>query len=97
MSRLLGYLLLTIILCAVVFFSLLNADAVDLNLHFIQLHRPLALYLVIALFIGVILGILVSLPMQINARREASRLRRKIRASEAELKNLRTLPIRDDH
>lgn len=97
MSRVVGYIFLLIILLAVLFFSLLNAEAVSLNLHFITIHKPLALYLVITLFVGVILGILASLPAQIHSRREASRLRRKIRATEAEIKNLRNMPIRDEH
>lgn len=97
MSRIFGYVFLLVILVTVLFFSLLNVEAVDLNLHFIVLHRPLALYLVIALFIGVIVGILASLPAQFNARRDASRLRKKMRAAEAEIKNLRNLPIRDEH
>jgi putative membrane protein len=97
MSRVFGYIFLLVILLAVLFFSLLNVEAVDLNLHFVILHRPLALYLVITLFLGVILGMLASLPGQIHTRREASRLRRKMRATEAEIKNLRNMPIRDEH
>lgn len=97
MSRVFGYLVLLALLGVVLFFSLLNADAVVLNLHFISIYRPLALYLVIALFVGILLGIIVSVPIQIHARREASKLRRRLRAADAEIKNLRSMPIRDEH
>jgi putative membrane protein len=97
MSRVAGYITLLVILLVVLFFSLLNAEAVDLNLHFITIRRPLALYLVIALFLGVIVGLLAGLPAQIHSRREASGLRRKLRATETEIKNLRNMPIKDEH
>lgn len=50
-----------------------------------------------AAIIGWLLGLLSSLAIIFRLKREAWRLRRSIRDAEAEIRNLRNLPLKNDH
>jgi hypothetical protein len=47
--------------------------------------------------VGVVLGILASLGSIIKLRRERARLKHAVKMAEAEVNNLRSIPIRDAH
>lgn len=72
----------------------LNADEVTLNYYFSSLTLPLALLLLLVLSSGAVAGVIFSLGMILHARREASRLRRRLEVCEQEIKNLRDIPIK---
>ena len=58
---------------------------------------PIAVMIICSLFIGSILGVVISLALVIKTRRNMAKLRRQIKETEQEVNNLRTLPIKDSH
>lgn len=97
MSRIIGYIFLLLILILVLFFTLLNADAVVVNYHFGELQQPLSVVILVSLLIGAMLGIAASLSIIVRHRRDLSRLKRQVKDTETEVANLRKMPIKDDH
>ena len=76
-------------------FTLLNAEPVSLNYYLGQLEQPLALILVVTFIAGAIIGLLSSVLVVISSRHEVSQLRKKIKETEQEVLNLRSIPIKD--
>jgi len=97
MSRIIGYIFLLVILLLVLFFTLLNADAVRIDYHFGVIERPLSLVLLVTMLAGAMLGIVASLGIIIRHRHELARLKRQVKNTETEVSNLRNMPIKDDH
>lgn len=89
---------LLVILCVVLLgagLATLNGVAVRLDYYFGIVALPLSVTLVGALVVGALLGVVASLGMTLEARRENGRLRRKVRLIERELGTLRSLPLQD--
>ncbi len=78
-------------------FTMLNAAPVSIEYYFGTTAIPLSLLVVGGFSLGAFLGLAASVGMILKARREQSRLRKKIEHTEKELSNLRSLPIRDVH
>lgn len=95
MSRL--FTLLAVVLVAFIglAFAVLNSGAVELKYYLGTFSIPLALLLALTLLIGVMMGGLASIGIALRQRRENSRLRKHMSLIEAEVKNLRELPIKD--
>jgi putative membrane protein len=73
-----------------------NAQVVSVNYYFgLDWEAPLALMLLTSLTIGVILGLAASIGMVLRMHHRLAQARREIRETEQEVKNLRSLPIRD--
>lgn len=72
----------------------LNANEVVFNYYFSSLSLPLALLLLLVLALGALAGVLFSLALVLNARRERAHLRRRLEVCEQEIKNLRDIPIK---
>lgn len=88
-------LLLLAIIGAVV--ARFNADSVLFDFYFSSAEVPLALLLYVTLAVGALAGILFTSLMMLNARREASRLRKRLALCEQEIKNLREIPIKGQY
>lgn len=90
-----------IILLGIFAFALLlayaNGTTVTLDYLAGNLKVHLSSALLAAAIIGWLLGILSSLLVIFRLKREASRLKRSLRDVEAEIRNLRTLPLKNDH
>lgn len=92
------YIIFSLILLIVgILFAVLNADPVTLHYYFGDKNIPLSLVLIIAIIIGAILGVISSAGVIVKLKRENAKLRKLTALSEKELKNLRTLPIKDEH
>ncbi|MGQ0657860.1 MAG: LapA family protein [Chromatiales bacterium] len=74
--RLLKYLLLLIIVIAGLVLHKGNPEPVTFNYYLGRVQEPLSVFLVVALVIGALLGVLAGLPPVISLRRELRRLRR---------------------
>jgi putative membrane protein len=73
-----------------------NAEPVSLVYYFgLDWQAPLAVMLLTSLTIGVILGLVASIGMVLRMRYRLAQARREIREIEQEVKNLRSLPIKD--
>ncbi len=95
MKRVLGFFLILLVLVFGLFFGLLNAESVHINYFFGSRDLPLSFVLVMMLIIGALAGALAGLGLVFRVKREVYRLRREIRLAEKELKNLRSLPIKE--
>lgn len=78
-------------------FASFNMTAVTVNYYFGELTMPLSALLVIAMLIGVGLGMIVLILSTLKLRYENRRLQHKLAVSEQEINSLRILPIRDNH
>lgn len=76
-------------------FAVMNAEPVMLNYYFGTSEFPLSVILVGAITLGAVLGILASLSGALRLRRENMNLRHKARLARQEVKNLRSIPIKD--
>ena len=77
-------------------FAVMNDDVVNLNYYFGSTVLPLSLVLVGAVCIGAVLGMLAGLAGLASLKHENASLRRQARLASQEVKNLRTMPIKDD-
>lgn len=78
-------------------FASLNAGPVTIDYYFGQGEYPLVLMLVGVLALGTLLGALVGVGRILRMKREIASIRRKERLAEQEIRNLRALPLRDNH
>lgn len=97
MKRLLGLILLFIVIAIGLSFAVLNPEVVQLNYYLGSISLPLSLVIVLALTLGALLGTFACLGLLLQKGGELRRLRKKLGLTEAELKNLRELPVRDQH
>lgn len=78
-------------------FAALNAAPVTLDYFLGRIDTTLPWVLLVTLVGGFVLGLIVAGFALLGARRDSRRLRRQLRALEAEVTNLRKLPIRNAH
>ena len=97
MTRVISLIFFLVVLVLGLFFGVLNADSVKLDYYWGSSQVPLSLIIVAALFCGAVLGVLSCMVIILRLRHRISRLRREVRDVEKEVKNLRTLPIKDEH
>lgn len=95
MSRTFFYVILVVLVLIAGFaFAMLNAVPVSIDYFLGQSEIPLPWALLLALLAGFGLGLLVALGAILRAQAQARRIRKDARLMEAEIKNLRNLPIR---
>ena len=86
--------ILVTVVCAVVF-TVLNPGSIDLNLYVARFRLPLAAAILLSMFVGVLLGFVVSSVSTLSKAREIKRLSKKLQDAQTELTNLRKLPIEE--
>ena len=97
MLRLIGSLLTMLIIILFVLFTSRNPGVVQLDYYFGQYPVPVAVLVIGGLFVGVLLGLLLSISFLLKAKRNMFHLKRKVKVTEQEVNNLRTIPIKDSH
>lgn len=98
MSRVFLIALVFIVLLTIgIGFTALNAEPVTIDYFLGRLDTTLPWALLWALATGFVLGLIVAGFALLGARRDARRLRKQLRSLEAEVTNLRNLPIRNVH
>jgi putative membrane protein len=90
--RLLLFLVLILLGAA---FTVMNAGTLHLDYYFGTLDLPLSLVLIATLGIGALLGVLASLGTLFRMKRENAHLRRQVRLTSEEVRNLRSIPIKE--
>lgn len=95
MTRLLLAIFLIAALCLGAALSYYNLAPVRLHYLAGQVELPLIAVMLGAFLAGMLLGLLVGLVRQITQRAELAAVRRQLRNAQAELKNLRSLPLRE--
>jgi len=82
------FAVLVIVMLAALIFTALNPQSVQLELAFVQVNLRLGLMLVIALALGLLLGIFVKGLWVAELLSERGRLRRALKAAEAQVRAL---------
>lgn len=96
----LRWIAIIVLLCIFVLALLLayaNGTTVVLDYLMGSIRVHLSSALLAAAVIGWLLGLLSSLAVIFRLKREAWRLKRSVRDAEAEIRNLRNLPLKNDH
>lgn len=92
------FVLLFLILVVIAFgmsFSLLNAAPVVLDVFLGQVELPLSVLVVGSMIAGAVLALVLAMLAGLRHRRELGRLRRLLRDTENEVRELRRLPLKD--
>jgi putative membrane protein len=97
MKRLSYFLLLLFLVPVGVALTRHNLSPVQVDLYFTTVTLPLALLLTLALTCGIVLSLFAGALWYWRHRTHLHRLRRELRMCRAEIKNLREIPIKDNH
>lgn len=95
--RYLTYIFWILIIIFGITFTSLNSHLVTINYYINSTQIYLPLLLLLGLAFGAVLGIAAVLPVFIKAKSANRKLKQRIKQVEQEVKNLRTIPIKDDH
>jgi|TARA_B100000959_G_C14717240_1_gene515382 uncharacterized membrane protein YciS (DUF1049 family) len=76
-------------------FHVKNHQLVTLNYYIGEIQLSFSIIIVLAICVGALLGILVSIPMIIRNKQLSSRLEKEIKKREKEINNFRIMPTKD--
>lgn len=76
-------------------FAILNSQSVTLDYYFSFIELPLSVVLIAFMTIGAVLGVFACSSIMLRLKHENNSLKRKARLVNEEVKNLRTIPLRD--
>lgn len=94
----LAYIILSFVLLIIgILFAVFNAEPVSLNYYFGIQQLPLSLAIITALILGAILGFIATTGFILKLKRENARLKKMAELADREIKNLRSIPIKDKH
>lgn len=88
------YILLIII---GVSFAALNATSVDVNFYFKTISMPISVLMTIMLGIGILIGFILFIARYWRLKAECHKLKNQLKLTEKEIKNLRSIPLQDQH
>lgn len=97
MTRVIGLIFILVVLVFGLTFGIMNAESVQIDYYFGMGEMPLSLILVIAFVVGALFGAVVNAGMILKLKRQIFKLRKEVRVTEKEVRNLRALPIKDKH
>jgi lipopolysaccharide assembly protein A len=97
MMRWIAFIVLIAIFAVALLLAYANGTTIALDYLMGSVHVHLSSALLGAAIIGWILGLLSSLAIIFRLKRETWRLKRSVREAEAEIRNLRNLPLKNDH
>lgn len=78
-------------------FAALNASEATVNLYLTTFHLPVSLLITIVLGIGVLIGFLLFFGRYWRLKRNYKKLKHEMAMTEEEIKNLRSIPLKDQH
>lgn len=91
---LVAYLLLIVI---GVSFAALNASSVQVNFYFKTVSMPISVLMTIMLGIGILIGFILFVFRYWRLKVECRRMKSQLKLTEKEIKNLRSIPLQDQH
>ena len=97
MMRLLKALFIVLIALLATAFACLNAEKVAVNYYIASSTLPLSLLLAFTLILGSFLGVLTMFAIFLRQKTNNLRLQHRLKIVEAELTNLRALPLKEDN
>jgi putative membrane protein len=96
-KRLFALLIGLIVVAFGLSFAMLNPAPIALDFYLGRLSLPVSLWLVLALALGAVIGMLAAAGILMRQRWQIKRLRREASRHREELSELRKLPIRNAH
>lgn len=78
-------------------FAALNAGKVSVNLYVTSLTAPISVLMTIMLGIGLLIGFLLFMARYWRLKMENIRVKNQLKLTEKEIKNLRHIPLKDQH
>lgn len=97
MSRLLKLSLVLVVFIIGLAFHLRNDQFVNFNYYLGSFDLPFSFFMVLALGLGAVLGVLACMPLVIMLKRENMKLSRQASLASREINNLRVIPVKDSH
>ncbi len=95
--RLVMILVYLLLILVGVSFAALNASSVGINLYFKIITMPISVLMIVMLGIGLLLGFLLFLFRYWRLKIELIKVKSQLRLTEKEIKNLRAIPLQDQH
>lgn len=78
-------------------FAALNASNVKINFYIATWTMPVSVLAIIMLSVGIVCGLIISMGKFWRLKREIRKMRDQLKLTEKEIKNLRSIPLRDQH
>ncbi|MGL5742635.1 MAG: LapA family protein [Legionella sp.] len=78
-------------------FAALNATSVDVNLYFKTISMPISVLMTIMLGIGILVGFILFIGRYWRLKAECHKIKNQLKLTEKEIKNLRSIPLQDQH
>lgn len=95
--RLLMMLFYLMLILLGVSFAALNATSVQVNFYFKTLTMPISVLMTIMLGVGLLIGFLLFLYRYWRLKVDYSKIKGQLKLTEKEIKNLRAIPLKDQH
>ncbi|MDP3562675.1 MAG: LapA family protein [Legionellaceae bacterium] len=77
-------------------FAALNATSVQVNFYFTTLNMPISVFMVTMLGSGVLIGFILFMYRYWRLKVEHRKIKNQLKLTEREIKNLRTIPLRNE-
>lgn len=78
-------------------FAGLNASSVQINFYFATFNMPISVLIILMLALGMLLGFVLFLFRYWRLMLEHRKIKNQLKLTEKEIKNLRAIPIQDQH
>lgn len=95
--RILMLVIYVLLIIIGVSFAALNANSVTINLYFETLSMPISVLMTIMLGIGILIGFILFIGRYWRLKAECHKLKNQLKLTEKEIKNLRSIPLQDQH
>lgn len=95
--RLLMLVIYLILIILGVSFAALNASSVDVNFYITKISIPISVLMIISMGIGILFGTFLFVFRYWRLKIECHRVKNQLKLTETEIKNLRSIPIQDQH
>lgn len=78
-------------------FAALNAASVQVNVYFTTLSMPISVLMTVMLGIGIFIGFILFIFRYWRLKVEYHRIKNQLKMTEKEIKNLRSIPLQNQH
>lgn len=78
-------------------FAALNATSVAVNFYFKTVSMPISVLMTIMLGIGILVGFVLFIGRYWRLKAESNKIKNQLKLTEKEIKNLRSIPLQDQH
>ena len=95
--RIIRIIFYVVLLLAGISFAALNAGSVQVNLYVTTLTLPISVLMVIMMGLGLLIGFLFFLARFWQMKLEIKKIQNQLKITEKEIKNLRDIPLKNQH